>query len=56
MASPKTKVIGEAINRIDGVLKVTGTANYPTDWPVKNVAHAYLLKSTIAAGTITGID
>lgn len=56
MASPKTKVIGEAINRIDGVLKVTGAANYPTDWPVKNVAHAYLLKSTIAAGTITGID
>ena len=51
-----TKVIGEAISRIDGYLKVTGTAQYSTDFPVKNVAHAYVLKSTIAAGKIAAID
>ena len=36
--SSKTNVIGEAINRIDGILKVTGTANYAMDFPVNNVA------------------
>jgi len=51
-----TKVIGEAIDRIDGVLKVTGTANYSTDFPVKNVAHGFIVKSTIAAGSISDID
>ncbi|HTK37493.1 MAG TPA: xanthine dehydrogenase family protein molybdopterin-binding subunit [Pyrinomonadaceae bacterium] len=52
----KTKVIGEAINRIDGILKVTGAANYSTDFPVKNVAHGFIIKSTIAAGSISDID
>ena len=56
MDGAKTKVIGEAINRIDGVLKVTGAANYATDWPIRNIAHAYLIKSTVASGTIAEID
>src|SRR5215204_900746 len=56
MASAKTKVIGEAISRIDGILKVTGAADYATDWPIRNIAHAFLVKSTIAAGTISEID
>jgi xanthine dehydrogenase YagR molybdenum-binding subunit len=56
MEGTKRKFIGEAINRVDGVLKVTGAANYATDWPIRNIAHAYLVKSTIAAGTITSID
>ncbi len=51
-----TKVIGEAISRIDGLLKVTGAANYGMDWPIRNVAYAFIVKSTIAAGTITDID
>ena len=51
-----TKVIGEGISRIDGLLKVTGAANYGMDWPIKNIAHAIIVKSTIAAGTITDID
>ena len=50
------KTIGEGINRIDGYLKVTGTANYATDYPVKNLAYAVLFKSTIAAGEITGMN
>lgn len=52
----RKKFIGEAINRIDGILKVTGAATYATDYPVKNLAHAFIFKSTIAAGKILDID
>ena len=55
MASGETKVIGQGINRIDGLLKVTGAANYSVDFPSKNPAYAYIVKSTIAAGTISDI-
>ncbi len=54
--SDRTQTIGQAINRVDGILKVTGTAKYATDYPIKNMAHAVLFKSTIAAGNITSID
>lgn len=54
--SERKKFIGEAVSRIDGLLKVTGTANYATDYPVKNTAHAVIFKSAIAAGKITEID
>ncbi len=50
------KNVGQAINRIDGLLKVTGTATYATDYVLKNTAHAVIFKSTIAAGKITDID
>jgi xanthine dehydrogenase YagR molybdenum-binding subunit len=56
MADGKIKVIGEAINRIDGLLKVTGTANYSVDFPVKNPAYGFLVKSTTAAAAISDID
>jgi xanthine dehydrogenase YagR molybdenum-binding subunit len=56
MDGRKTKVIGEAVSRIDGLLKVTGTANYSTDFPVNNPAYGFIVKSTIAAGTISDID
>src|SRR5690349_15753184 len=52
----EVKNIGQAINRIDGLLKVTGTATYATDYKLENTAYAVLFKSTIAAGTITSID
>jgi xanthine dehydrogenase YagR molybdenum-binding subunit len=52
----RKNVIGEAVSRIDGLLKVTGAANYSTDYIVKNPAHAFIFKSTIAAGRISNID
>ncbi|RNL55779.1 xanthine dehydrogenase family protein molybdopterin-binding subunit [Pedobacter jejuensis] len=52
----KNKSIGKAVNRIDGILKITGKATYATDYPAKNMAFAVIFKSTIAAGTITNID
>jgi xanthine dehydrogenase YagR molybdenum-binding subunit len=50
------KIIGQAIDRVDGFLKVTGTANYATDYKIKNIAYAVIFKSTIAAGKIVNID
>jgi xanthine dehydrogenase YagR molybdenum-binding subunit len=52
----KKNVTGAAIDRIDGILKVTGKATYSTDHLVKNVAYAVIIKSTVAAGTISAID
>ncbi len=54
--SERRKNVGQAVNRIDGILKVTGTANYATDYAVKNVAYAFIVKSTIAAGRILDVD
>ena len=54
--SKKVKAIGEAISRIDGVLKVTGRANYSLDFTVDNSAHGFLFKSEIASGKILDID
>lgn len=52
----KNKTIGKGIDRIDGILKITGKATYATDYPAKNMAYAVLFKSTIAAGKIIKID
>src|ERR1041384_160236 len=48
--------IGRAMNRVDGVLKVTGRARYTTDHALPNLAHAVLITSTIAKGRIPSID
>lgn len=56
MATTRKKIIGEGISRIDGTLKVTGAANYATDFAVKNLAYGFIVKSTIAAGKIIDID
>ncbi|MDO9376488.1 MAG: xanthine dehydrogenase family protein molybdopterin-binding subunit [Ferruginibacter sp.] len=54
MNEPKN--IGQGLDRIDGLLKVTGAANYATDYKIKNVAYGVIFKSTIAAGEIATID
>lgn len=48
--------IGKPLNRIDGRLKVTGAAQYATDYPIQNTAYAVIFKSEIAAGRILDID
>lgn len=54
--SNQVKAIGEAVSRIDGLLKVTGAASYAMDFPVRGAAHGFLIKSEIAAGKILDID
>ena len=49
-------IIGDPVDRVDGPLKVTGAAPYPSDFTFPDLTHAVLVQSTIAAGTIRGID
>jgi CO/xanthine dehydrogenase Mo-binding subunit len=49
-------VLGTGVDRVDGRLKVMGAAHYPSDFRLPEMAHAALVRSTIAAGTIAGID
>ena len=48
--------IGKPVPRVDGRAKVTGKATYAAEQKVPNVAHAVMVTSTIAKGSIAGID
>src|SRR5258708_1742843 len=48
--------VGSPVSRKDGVLKITGQARYAADHPIRNVAHAVALVSTIGRGRITAIN
>ncbi|MGF6448583.1 CO/xanthine dehydrogenase Mo-binding subunit [Paraburkholderia youngii] len=49
-------LIGQPLNRVDGLLKVTGDARYAAEFPGARLAHGVLVTSTIPAGTISSID
>ncbi|MEY2614790.1 MAG: xanthine dehydrogenase YagR molybdenum-binding subunit, partial [Verrucomicrobiota bacterium] len=51
-----TSIIGKPQDRIDGKLKVTGRAMYAGDRQAQNLAYGYLLTSTVAKGSIKGMD
>jgi len=46
------RLVGPGVDRVDGPRKVTGAARYPSDFSFPNLAHASLVRSTIAAGRI----
>ena len=48
--------VGQPISRIDGRLKVTGSARYTADIPLEAIVHAGIVYSTIANGRIVSID
>ena len=48
--------VGQPISRIDGRLKVTGSARYTADIPLETSVHAAIVYSTIANGRIVSID
>lgn len=48
--------VGAGIDRVDARPKVTGSAHYPNDYAYPGMAHAALVRSTIAAGRIRSID
>ncbi|CAN5436249.1 xanthine dehydrogenase family protein molybdopterin-binding subunit [soil metagenome] len=52
------KVVGKPLNRIDGPLKVTGTATYAYEWHdvARKPAYGYVLGAGIAKGRIASID
>jgi CO/xanthine dehydrogenase Mo-binding subunit len=55
-ASKAPDLVGPAVDRVDGPLKVTGAAEYPSDVAPPGLAYACLVRSTISAGTITSVD
>jgi len=48
--------VGKPHDRVDGRLKVTGGAVYAVETPVANVAHAVIVTSGAARGTIQEVD
>jgi xanthine dehydrogenase YagR molybdenum-binding subunit len=49
-------VLGSRLSRIDGPAKITGAARYALEHRPANMAHAVIVQSTIAAGSIRAID
>ncbi len=52
----KTDYIGKPTSRVDGALKVTGTAKYAAEFSADGLTYGYVVSSTIAQGTIKKID
>ncbi|RTQ46751.1 xanthine dehydrogenase family protein molybdopterin-binding subunit [Hymenobacter gummosus] len=50
-----TKYVGKAPNRVDGPLKVTGTAKYAAEFDVPDLAYGYVVSSPVAKGRIRKI-
>ncbi len=48
--------IGRPLDRVDGPLKVTGTARYAFEQPVDRPAYMFPLQATIAAGRIIAVE
>ena len=49
-------VIGKALSRIDGPLKLTGSARYSSDHSFANMLYGVVVGSSIANGRVTAID
>src|SRR6201991_5137370 len=52
----KKDVIGDALNRVDGRLKVTGGAKYSGEYKVPGLTYGVLVPATITSGTVTAMD
>lgn len=48
--------IGKPLTRVDGIIKVTGRAQYAADHHLPNLAHGVIVSSTVARGRITALD
>ncbi len=51
-----TPVLGQPLDRVDGVAKTTGAARYSSEYPYPDIAHAALVCSTVPRARITAID
>lgn len=49
-------MIGRSVDRVDGRIKVTGTAPYAADTKIPGVTYGYLVTSTIGRGQVTAMD
>ncbi len=49
-------MIGESLNRVEGIEKVTGRARYAGDVVVPGMLHGVIVGAPVAAGRVTSID
>lgn len=56
MAGTARVTTGSALNRVDGVAKVTGTARYAAEHPADDLLYGVAVPSGIAKGRISNID
>lgn len=49
-------VIGQAIDRLEGAAKVTGTAPYAAEYPIEGCAEGVLVTATMPKGVVVHID
>ena len=54
--APTVGIVGTPRDRVDGRLKVTGTATYPIDVTLPGLVHAVLVPSTVSSGRIAQIN
>ena len=52
----KQGLIGTPVSRVDGVLKVTGTAPFAAEFPMTGLLYAAVAFSTVARGRIVSLD
>jgi xanthine dehydrogenase YagR molybdenum-binding subunit len=52
----EVSLIGQPVDRVDGIQKITGTAAYSGDMNIAGQAHAVLVLSTVPKGRILSID
>ncbi|MCP2167193.1 xanthine dehydrogenase family protein molybdopterin-binding subunit [Goodfellowiella coeruleoviolacea] len=50
------RVIGQPLERADGMAKVTGTATYAAEHPVPGLTHLHPVQATIARGRVSAVD
>ena len=50
------RYLGQPVDRLDGVEKVTGAARFSAEYPIDGLVHASIVFSTIAKGVIERID
>ncbi|MEU1446403.1 xanthine dehydrogenase family protein molybdopterin-binding subunit [Streptomyces mirabilis] len=56
MSPQPQAAVGAPLSRVDGVLKVTGQAEYAAEHDIKGVVHAVIVDASIGRGRITAID
>ncbi|MCX4647127.1 xanthine dehydrogenase family protein molybdopterin-binding subunit [Streptomyces sp. NBC_01446] len=55
-AGPVTGTVGASYTRVEGLEKVTGAARYAGDVPAAELAHGWLVLSTVARGRIRSVE
>ncbi|WP_214417168.1 xanthine dehydrogenase family protein molybdopterin-binding subunit [Sphaerisporangium fuscum] len=56
MTTIETRHVGSALNRVDGLEKVTGRARYAYEHSLRDLAYAVPVQATIARGEVTLVD